>query len=144
RPLHRGGEFRRKQALCRRLRPPVPPRRHPSEVPGPRMIPPGLIISAPASRTGKTTVTLGLLPACRAADLTVQPYNSGPDYIAPAHHRAPPGRATVNPATRAMGRDRIAGVAAAAAGADQTLAEGSMGLFDGVARAGEAGTGASA
>jgi len=108
------------------------------------MIPPGLIISAPASGTGKTTVTLGLLSAFRAAGLTVQPFKSGPDYIDPAFHRAASGRASVNLDTWAMGRDRIAGVVAAADGADLILAEGSMGLFDGVARAGEAGTGASA
>ncbi|MGB2894524.1 MAG: cobyrinate a,c-diamide synthase [Albidovulum sp.] len=108
------------------------------------MIPPGLIISAPASGTGKTTVTLGLLAAFRAAGLTVQPFKSGPDYIDPAFHRVASGRASVNLDTWAMGKDRIGGLIAAAEGADLILAEGSMGLFDGVAHPGEAGTGASA
>lgn len=108
------------------------------------MIPPGLIISAPASGTGKTTVTLGLLAAYRAAGLTVQPFKSGPDYIDPAFHRAASGRVSVNLDTWAMGGDRIAGLIAAAEGADLILAEGSMGLFDGVAFSGAAGTGASA
>ena len=108
------------------------------------MIPPGLIISAPASGTGKTTLMLGLLGAFRAAGLTIQPFKSGPDYIDPAFHRAASGRMSVNLDSWAMGTDRIAGLIGAARDADLVLAEGSMGLFDGVARRGEAGTGASA
>ena len=114
----------------------------------PPPIPPGLIISAPASGTGKTTLTLGLLAACRARGLVVQPFKSGPDYIDPAFHSAASGRVSVNLDTWAMPAERIgaliqAGVQAAA-GAELVLAEGSMGLFDGVATAGECGTGASA
>ncbi|MDI3337498.1 cobyrinate a,c-diamide synthase [Defluviimonas aestuarii] len=108
------------------------------------MIPDGLIISAPASGTGKTTLMLGLLGAFRAAGLEVQPFKSGPDYIDPAFHRAASGRFSVNLDTWAMGEDRISGLIGAADGADLVLAEGSMGLFDGVAQAGESGTGASA
>ncbi|WP_347311944.1 cobyrinate a,c-diamide synthase [Defluviimonas sp. SAOS-178_SWC] len=108
------------------------------------MTPPGLIISAPASGTGKTTLMLGLLGAFRDAGLTVQPFKSGPDYIDPAFHRAASGRISVNLDSWAMGADRIAGHIGAAADADLVLAEGSMGLFDGVALRGEAGTGASA
>lgn len=108
------------------------------------MIPPGLIISAPASGTGKTTVMLGLLAALRGAGLAVQPFKSGPDYIDPAFHRAASCRASLNLDSWAMGRAEIAGHIAGATGADLVLAEGSMGLFDGVARPGEAGTGASA
>ena len=108
------------------------------------MIPPGLIISAPASGTGKTTLMLGLLDAFRAVGLKVQPFKSGPDYIDPAFHRAASGRFSVNLDSWAMGQDRIAGLIGAAEDADLVLAEGSMGLFDGVARPGETGTGASA
>ncbi len=108
------------------------------------MTAPGLIISAPASGTGKTTLTLGLARAFRDAGLAVQTFKSGPDYIDPAFHRAATGRASFNLDTWAMGQGTIAGLLAQATGADLILAEGSMGLHDGVAGPGELGTGASA
>jgi cobyrinic acid a,c-diamide synthase len=104
----------------------------------------GLLISAPASGTGKTTVTLGLLAALRAQGISVQPYKSGPDYIDPAFHTAASGRASFNLDSWAMPNDTLGNMLAHAAGADLILAEGSMGLFDGVATVGETGSGASA
>lgn len=107
-------------------------------------LPNGLLISAPASGTGKTTLTLGLLAAFAARGLVVQPFKSGPDYIDPAFHSAAAGRPSVNLDGWAMGRDMLLGLASDADGADLIIAEGSMGLFDGVAQAGAFGTGASA
>ncbi len=108
------------------------------------MLPPGLLVSAPASGTGKTTVMLGLLRALADQGLTVQPFKSGPDYIDPAFHRAATGRPSFNLDTWAMGEPLLAAIAAQAAGADICLAEGSMGLYDGVATRGRAGFGSSA
>jgi cobyrinic acid a,c-diamide synthase len=108
------------------------------------MTPPGLLISAPASGTGKTTVTLGLARAFTRMGLVVQPFKSGPDYIDPAFHTAAARRASVNIDSWAMGAEMIRAQTARASDADLVLAEGSMGLFDGVAQAGEHGTGASA
>jgi len=105
---------------------------------------PGLMIAAPASGTGKTTVMLGLLRALRDAGLTVQPFKSGPDYIDPAFHHAASGRRSFNLDSWAMPAAMLHRLAAQAADADLVLAEGSMGLFDGVARAGASGNGASA
>ncbi|MES2159060.1 MAG: cobyrinate a,c-diamide synthase [Pseudomonadota bacterium] len=105
---------------------------------------PGLMIAAPASGTGKTTVMLGLLRALVQDGLVVQPFKSGPDYIDPAFHCAASGRASFNLDSWAMTPALIEGIAAKAAGADIVLAEGSMGLFDGVARVGACGNGASA
>jgi len=105
---------------------------------------PGLMIAAPASGTGKTTVMLGLLRAFRDGGLTVQPFKSGPDYIDPAFHRAASGRASFNLDSWAMPAALLDGLGDHAADADLVLAEGSMGLFDGVARTGATGNGASA
>ncbi|KZY01582.1 MULTISPECIES: cobyrinate a,c-diamide synthase [unclassified Sulfitobacter] len=108
------------------------------------MIPPGLLISAPSSGAGKTTLMLGLLAALRAQGVTVQPFKSGPDYIDPAFHTAASGRASFNLDSWSMPDADIAGLVGNASGADMILAEGSMGLFDGVAKPGACGNGASA
>ncbi len=104
----------------------------------------GLLISAPSSGTGKTTVMLGLLRALVEDGLTVQPFKSGPDYIDPAFHRAASGRASFNLDTWAMGENLLSAIARQAEGADICIAEGSMGLFDGVATRGQTGFGSSA
>ncbi|MDO5529087.1 MAG: cobyrinate a,c-diamide synthase [Paracoccus sp. (in: a-proteobacteria)] len=109
-----------------------------------RALPPGLMISAPASGAGKTTVTLGLLRAWTMAGRKVQPFKSGPDYIDPAFHRAASGRVSLNLDSWAMGGAMLGVLAARAEGADLALAEGSMGLFDGVASRGATDNGSSA
>jgi cobyrinic acid a,c-diamide synthase len=103
-----------------------------------------LVISAPASGAGKTTLTLALARAYRDRGLTVQCFKSGPDYIDPAFHTAATGRSSVNLDSWAMTQATIRALAARGADADLILAEGSMGLFDGVAMPGASGTGASA
>ncbi|MEP2534182.1 cobyrinate a,c-diamide synthase [Shimia sp.] len=105
---------------------------------------PGLLISAPSSGTGKTTVMLGLLRALADDGLTVQPFKSGPDYIDPAFHRAAAHRPSFNIDTWAMPPALIGGISEQAGGADIIISEGSMGLFDGVATKGESGFGSSA
>ena len=103
-----------------------------------------LVISAPASGTGKTTLTLALARTFRDRGLSVQCFKSGPDYIDPAFHTAATGRTSVNLDSWAMPRETIEGLVVHGADADLVLAEGSMGLFDGVAQPGRSGTGASA
>lgn len=107
-------------------------------------MPPGLMISAPASGTGKTTVMLGLLRALTEDGLTVQPLKSGPDYIDPAFHQAAAHRPSFNFDSWAMDAGLLGAVAEQTHGANFGLAEGSMGLFDGVATRGQAGFGSSA
>lgn len=108
------------------------------------LTPPGLIIAAPRSGAGKTTVALGLMRAFRSAGLAVQPFKNGPDYIDPAFHAVAAGRPGFNLDSWAMGWPLIDFLATQAAGADLCIAEGSMGLFDGGAKPGAAGHGATA
>ncbi|MBE0414580.1 cobyrinate a,c-diamide synthase [Yoonia sp.] len=85
------------------------------------------IISAPASGSGKTTITLGLLRAI-SRQTPVRAAKSGPDYIDPRFHAAACGRDCVNLDAWAMPPDRIR---ALAAGTTPLIIEGAMGLFDG-------------
>jgi cobyrinic acid a,c-diamide synthase len=106
--------------------------------------PDGLLIAAPRSGAGKTTVTLGLMRAFRRQGVQVAGLKSGPDYIDPAFHQAAVGRPSLNLDTWAMEPGLIATLAGQGTqGAELVLAEGSMGLFDGVP-APEGRTGASA
>ncbi len=89
---------------------------------------PGLIVAAPASGSGKTTVTLGLLRALARHGERVRGAKSGPDYIDPRFHEAACGQACVNLDAWAMPELRIQ---ALAAGTDPLIVEGAMGLFDG-------------
>jgi len=105
----------------------------------------GLIIAAPASGAGKTTVTLGLLRALQRRGTRVQPFKCGPDYIDPAFHVAAAGRPGVNLDSWAMRRDLIAHLVHAVGGsAEIAIAEGVMGLFDGAAARGVCGDGSTA
>jgi cobyrinic acid a,c-diamide synthase len=107
--------------------------------------PSGLIIAAPRSGAGKTMVTLGLLRALRRRDHAVQPFKCGPDYIDPAFHGIAAGRASFNLDSWAMGDELIAGLAVTASnGADISIVEGVMGLFDGAAARGRSGSGTTA
>lgn len=106
---------------------------------------PGLIIAAPRSGAGKTTLTLGLLRALRRRGSVVQPFKCGPDYIDPAFHEIAAGRPSFNLDSWAMGEGLIAALATGvSAGADISIAEGVMGLFDGAAARGQSGSGATA
>jgi cobyrinic acid a,c-diamide synthase len=113
--------------------------------PPPRRTPPGLLIAAPRSGSGKTLVTLGLLRALRAAGVDVRPFKCGPDYIDGAFHRAASGRDSANLDAWGMRAETLdALVRALGAGGDLILAEGLMGLFDGVEDVGVSGHGSSA
>ncbi len=91
-----------------------------------------VVIAAPASGSGKTLVTLGLLRALRNRGIRVSSAKVGPDYIDPRFHEAASGRLCFNLDPWAMGRSYITALLAALAqGSDLIIIEGVMGLFDG-------------
>lgn len=88
----------------------------------------GLILSAPGSGAGKTTVTLALLRLLHREGVAVRGAKSGPDYIDPRFHEAACGASCMTLDAWAMAPDRIR---ALAAGEGCLMIEGAMGLFDG-------------
>jgi cobyrinic acid a,c-diamide synthase len=94
----------------------------------------GLLIAAPSSGSGKTTVTLGLLRALRKRGVEIAPGKAGPDYIDPAFHAAASGVACLNFDPWAMRPELIAANATLHRSGDRLLViEAMMGLFDGAA-----------
>ncbi|MBB3655517.1 cobyrinic acid a,c-diamide synthase [Rhizobium sp. BK650] len=94
----------------------------------------GLLIAAPSSGSGKTTVTLGLLRALRRRGVAVAPGKAGPDYIDPAFHAAASGTLCLNFDPWGMRPELISANATLHRSGDRVLLiEGMMGLFDGAA-----------
>lgn len=93
----------------------------------------GLIVAAPRSGSGKTSVAIGLMRVLRRRGIAVAGAKSGPDYIDPAFHAAATGRPGVNLDSWAMPPALLDLLIAQQAGdAGMLVLESSMGLFDGV------------
>lgn len=94
----------------------------------------GLLIAAPSSGSGKTTVTLGLLRALKKRGVPIAPGKAGPDYIDPAFHAAASGETCLNFDPWAM-RDALLRANALKQSAEgrALVIEAMMGLFDGAA-----------
>ncbi|MFD5508089.1 cobyrinate a,c-diamide synthase [Streptomyces sp. NPDC127051] len=99
---------------------------------------PRLVIAAPSSGSGKTTVATGLMAAFSERGLAVSPHKAGPDYIDPGYHALATGRPGRNLDAFMCGPELVAPLFAhGAAGCDLAIVEGVMGLYDGAAGRGE-------
>ncbi|MFC9750396.1 cobyrinate a,c-diamide synthase [Streptomyces niveus] len=99
---------------------------------------PRLVIAAPASGSGKTTVATGLMALLAARGLAVSPHKVGPDYIDSGYHALATGRPGRNLDAYLCGTELIGPLFAhGAAGCDVAVVEGVMGLYDGAAGQGE-------
>ncbi|GGV79129.1 hydrogenobyrinate a,c-diamide synthase [Streptomyces griseoloalbus] len=99
---------------------------------------PRLVIAAPSSGSGKTTVATGLMAALTARGLAVSPHKVGPDYIDPGYHALATGRVGRNLDAYLCGPELVGPLFAhGARGCDIAVVEGVMGLYDGAAGEGE-------
>ncbi|MFE5916293.1 cobyrinate a,c-diamide synthase [Streptomyces sp. NPDC056468] len=99
---------------------------------------PRLVIAAPSSGSGKTTVATGLMAAFAAWGLAVSPHKVGPDYIDPGYHALATGRVGRNLDAYLCGPELVGPLFLhGARGCDIAVVEGVMGLYDGAAGEGE-------
>ncbi len=90
-----------------------------------------IMITAPSSGSGKTTVTMGLVRALRNLGNDVACLKTGPDYIDTAFLQAASGKEAGNLDLHLQGKEGLRQAFSLAAG-DLCVVEGAMGYFDGI------------
>lgn len=93
---------------------------------------PRVVIAGAHSGVGKTSITIGLAAALGRRGLKVQPFKTGPDFLDPTYLTIAAKRHCYNLDGWMMGEDYVRALfGRASSGADLSLIEGAMGLFDG-------------
>jgi cobyrinic acid a,c-diamide synthase len=90
-----------------------------------------ILITAPSSGSGKTTITIGIIRALIKKGLDVCAFKTGPDYIDRAFMEKASGRSTGNLDMHLQGKDGMH-AALSMASAEYCVIEGAMGYFDGI------------
>ena len=94
-----------------------------------------VMIAAPTSGSGKTTIARGLMGLLVKKGYSVQPFKCGPDYIDTKFHEIVCGRPSINLDTFMATPQHVRELFARyGAQADVCIVEGMMGLFDGYDR----------
>ncbi len=102
---------------------------------------PGIVIAGTHSGCGKTTVTLAIMAALKKRDLKVAPFKVGPDFIDPGHHASVCGCPSHNLDGWILSKSSVQELYRQyCAGADVSVIEGVMGLFDGAGGTSESGS----
>jgi cobyrinic acid a,c-diamide synthase len=92
-----------------------------------------IVIAAPQSGSGKTTITLGIMAFLKRRGLRVAPFKVGPDFIDPGWHRAVTGRPSINLDGWMCSEEFVReAFVLHAQDSDIAVIEGVMGLFDGM------------
>ncbi len=94
-----------------------------------------ILISAPTSGSGKTTIARGLMALLTGKGYRVQPFKCGPDYIDTKFHEAVCGRPSINLDTFMATPEHVCELFARyGEDAEVCIVEGMMGLYDGYDR----------
>jgi len=102
---------------------------------------PRIVIAGTQSGVGKTSLTLAFVTALRKRGLNVQTFKVGPDFLDPTYLTVASGRPCYNLDGWMAGSDYVSRLfARVSQGADISVIEGVMGLFDGADPAGSEGS----
>lgn len=91
----------------------------------------GFLIAAPASGSGKTTVSLAIMAALARRGVSVAPFKCGPDFIDPGYHKAVTGKPSINLDAWMCKEEFVLQAFQAGLKTSIAIIEGVMGLFDG-------------
>lgn len=94
---------------------------------------PRVMIAAPGSNSGKTTVTIALLSALKKSRFNISSFKTGPDYIDPMFHKKVLGIYSGNLDIYLMGEENCKYLLQKnAKDSDVSIIEGVMGYYDGI------------